>query len=661
MRKILLVLSLFMFTAGNSQYNGEYRIYFSAYAWTINDPNYGKLWLSAIKENWGATGVQLYAIWENIEHEPGNFDFTDRGGQGSFEAALTSIARADLDVNILVPMGIFMPPWADWNEEISDDGLRHPVDPNVKGLFSKQDFHIGYNGKHLFKGEAPLKYDISNRFFNLVSPKGIRAMENFYIAVLGYVKKRLTTPGDPLYERYKNNPNARPIEITPTINLVAEMELDSEMQMTGYSDLEITAFQVYLQGKYHNLRDLEAAWNVNAHTFPGFSYIDPRRYDWHTTDKQFEEYQYAVGRAEWLTFKFQRLQEVVNRFAHITRREGEDLFRMGVQIGSIHDFRLDFRGFYDPTSFLENAHSFRIADISSYRDYFGFGADYVRSIANYWDWKYGVTDPRERRGFSSETNWHLFGARRTDVLAPINLLYKIQATKLASDWAKQVSEYYDRGADVHVLFGWGNTQDLENFFKEGKYPTSPHVAANLLVANPAIIGKKNPNTGKWSGGWYREFIDTLSAKRNTPRKLVISDKAVHLSGDYFSSIPSRAESNLFYVARSIMVKRTPEVPVNYQFPERSYRENECEIITNYMIENSPEYLNRFNSFFLTESSEWMPEKVYQALLKPDIGTMMRSATYINSPEYGKFWKTPGEKNEFGKIRSPNLLIERLGN
>ncbi len=659
MRKILLFLSLFMFTAGNSQYNGEYRIYFSAYPWTINDPNYGELWLRAIKENWGATGVKIFALWENIEHEPGNFDFTDKGGQGNFASALTKVAQADLDVDIFVPMGIFLPPWADWNEEKSDDSLRHPINPNTQGLFSKQDFHIGYNGKHLFKGKAPLQYDISNRYFNLASPEGLAAMERFYIAVLSYIKQRLTTPGDPLYERYHNNPNSRPIEIIPSINLVAEMELDSEMQLTGYSPLEIRAFQVYLKEKYDTVDSLEKAWNIVPHTLTDFADIDPRQYNWHNTDISYEAYQYPLGRVEWLNFKYLQLLAVANRFAHITQTEGDGLFKMGVQLGSIYDFRLDFRGFIDPSAFLEHAHSFRIADISTYLDYFGFGADYVRSIANYWDWKNGHTNPLDRKGFSSDTNWHLFGVSRTSLFGPTNWVYKFGATQLARDWAKQVTEYYNRGADIHMNFGWGNVQDLENFFVDGKYPAPPHIAKNLLVANPIIVGEKDPLTGKWEGGWYREFIDTLWAKRNTPRKLLKTGRAIHLSGNYFYSIPSRAYENLFYFANSVMPKNITELSTAYKFPEWCYQPGDCEIIANYMIQQDPQYLHHFNDLFFTESSEWMPEPVYSNLIGLPNSINMFNATLLKDQRQKKFWKLPGYKCGNGKIRSDNKLLGRI--
>ncbi|MGH1363320.1 MAG: FlgD immunoglobulin-like domain containing protein [Calditrichia bacterium] len=615
-----------------------YGVYFTAFPWTINEDfggDTGQLWLEAIRDDWGATGVQLYAIWSDIEPTRNVFNWTD------FDAALLKILNAGLDVNILVRMGSFLPDWAE---------------PDSEGQYQDKEFHTDKFGEIIAKGSD----GTSDRYFHPSSSLGTDRMKIFYEKVVLHVKDTLVVNTPLLYDYEGTNHHSgrarRPIEFTPSINLTAEFELDSDWRMTGYSALEKTAFITYLKAKYDNdISRLEAAWGdtlINSFT------IDPANYNWHLELVDSDGYDLLPGRIDWLSFKSEALLSLANEFADITNTNG---FRMGIQFGSIYDKRLDFRGYFDATPFMEKAYGLRVADIPGFRDYFNFSADFSRSICEYWDDQPGSI--HTRRGFSSETNWHLStkGFAVTDPMVdPLASSHEVAANDLSDDFEDQMMAFYDEGADYHVIFGWGNVQARWQFWAtsdgERPDPVSSITKDDLLVGNLTIIDTSGTND------WYHSFTDAIktlttpsSPSRQSPSA---ATRAIHYSSAYFSTIPVDSGvingRDTFYMPKAIMNK-------NYSNPNDSYPSISSDIVTDYMIEHTPDYLSNYSDYSLTESSNWMSDSVYLALLTTEIDDSQVefiNATRILDNGHGEYVYTPALYNEVGTTRSPIHLIWR---
>ncbi|MBL7074163.1 beta-galactosidase [candidate division KSB1 bacterium] len=606
--KILVILCLIPFTLGFAQGQADYYgIYFKTFPWTIVE--YPE-WVDAVVSDWGATGVQLEAVWRIFEPDRSDLEADPIYTWTQFDQSLDTLINKGVDISFRVRIGSLLPDWVDFKMDATSasDGLNHV------GLFDKEDFHIGDKGNHIWKGQAPLSNNNSNRYFNLTSKKGIETMTRFYEDVVKHIKEYLIDSG-----RYGSD--RRPIEIIPTVNLVGEMELNSDWNMTGYSPIEIDSFRVYLVNKYLTIDRLNSRWCSNFSNFSDINSIDSS-WRWHEyKNMSFKDYTYPPGRLDWLNFKFKQSKKMVDRFAKITKKYG---FKMGVQLGCLHDYRLDFRGFYDPTSLLGRAYAFRLADIKGYKEVFAFGANYARSICEYWDWKW---KDGERRGFTSETNNHMYGYVSGDSAD--------YARELASIWADQVESYYDRGADIHVIAGgWGNSQDREGFFING----------SLLVKDSTIQS------------WYEEFRTVLQEKKGTNRQTVINNKAIHLSTNCYLIIANRSSENIFFLYNSV------KPDSDYIDPSASYQDDGCDIVTNYMIIYDPGYLNKYNNFSLTKSSKYMSDEVYLSLMRTDIDdniVNIRNATAIYDNGHGEFKTTPGLRNEIDKERiSPIHLIWR---
>ncbi len=616
MKKYFIILILFLRLAITLHSSERYSIYFTAFTWTITDPLCGRDWLEGIQTNWAATGVQVYALWKDIQPLPNDlYDFR------RLDAALDTLRSHNLDVNVLVPMGCWLPDWVDFNShhKKSDDGQVH------LGIFDKtRDFHIDYQGRHIWKGRDKS----SNRFFNLCSKTALDTMAGYYGAVIRHINEYRKKHAI-YFSKH------RPIEIIPSINLNVEMELNGAFRMTGYSLAEKDSFIVYLKRKYPSLSELKRIWNLSEKDsiIQTWEDVNIDSYSWYNPDVTFYNHTYPAGRVDWIHFKYDALKRAVDQFAQITHDYD---FKMGLQIGCLHDFLLDYRGFLDPTSLLENTDALRLADIMGYDSYFKFSANYAKSMCTYWDWK---ENKKNRRGFSSETNWHLY---RTTFFIPVNTYHKAKGLKLSDSWARQVKAYYEQGADHHVILGWGNSvSNNKSFWAYKKRPNSDeYEKTDLLVWNKRIVGTGGP-IGK--GGWYRSFINKLWDYKETERQLRKANQTFHLSSDYFLSIQDRRKKT-FYLANSMLPKSI------YNNLEKSFKDIDADIITNYMLINNPEYVNKYNQFIFTASSKWISENVInhlEALKKEGVNFSHAGQGYYSPPEN---IVQPGIFDEYGHKR-----------
>ena len=598
----------------------QYKIYFSAYSHTINAP-WGDDWLEGIKTNWYATGVQLYILWDEVKPDENTpYDFS------KIDKALDKIRSKELDINILVPMGLHLPNWVDFqmSASASSDGILH------SGSMQIDDFHLDHDGNPISKGA----HKWENRYLNLTSPNAINTMRAYYSAVVAHIEAYCDT----------NSILRSNVEITPSVSLNAEMELNTQWKMTGYSSHEkddVTGFRKFLQDKYSSISAVIEAWEEfgDGPSITTWASIDPSNYNWHEKNLVYKddyiypngrdyEYDYLKGRLDWLEFKQQQIKNLFDQFSAITTDVD---FEIGLQIGCLHDNMLDYRGFLDPTSLLEKAHALRLADIAGYQATFAFSADYARSMCEYWD----AENPSfcSRRGFSSETNWYLFGIKHNDIPSLPIAVKQSRSETISNIWADQVQKYYERGGDIHNVLGWGNSGAPAQFWFSGTTPRTYTSSSkrDMLVWNDSIV---NPSTG-----WYRTFLAKLKDVRNTPRLTINATNAIQLSIDYFSSMPNR--NDVFYLANSVKPRRI------YTNPQACYQETGCDIITNHIIDKSPEYLNQYNYFSLTESSEWMADLTYNRLISETVTVTLRNCTLQSN---GKFSKIAGSCDEKGKYR-----------
>ena len=172
-----------------------------------------------------------------------------------------------------------------------------------------------------------------------------------------------------------NNLNIK--EIVPSVSIDSELEFPHET-MCGYSDTEIDQFCDFLEVKYNNsIANLNSAWGSN---FATFDTIDPKDFDWDNISPY--NYTYSAGRYDWMQFRTSILKSFIDECVNVTHSYG---FKMGLQLGCIYDNLIERRGWYDVTPLIENVDAVRVAEIMEYTPNFIFGADYLRSICDFWE------------------------------------------------------------------------------------------------------------------------------------------------------------------------------------------------------------------------------------------------------------------------------------
>lgn len=388
-------------------------------------------------------------------------------------------------------------------------------------------------------------------------------------------------------------------EVVPSISPDAEMEFPG-YRMCGYSNPEIEKFKKYLQDKYINISNLNANWGSS---FNNFDSINPKAFNW---DSVGISYSYPIGRMDWINWKTSLLKCFVDSCAELTHAK---YYKMGLQIGSIYDANLPRRGFYEITPLLENVDALRIADIIEYKPNFDFGADYARSACKYW----GIIK-NKKINFSTETNWP-------------NYNNHLDST-LCQDWSAQLQAYYKKGADAAYIVCWDLTDiaDFENKYKIWK---------NTLNS----LSNKGSINVNYSKAVYLGCEENIYENTNP----IIN--RVYSKGD-----------SVDYQTQFMLYSVTPHN--NYINNPYNY-DGQCDIVTNFMISNSPNYIqNNYQLLCLTQSSKYISNQAYLNLLRNDLNIRIINGTHYNDNGQGKYAIMPGLYNEYNQQRCPIPLIWR---
>ena len=256
-----------------------------------------------------------------------------------------------------------------------------------------------------------------------------------------------------------------------------------------------------------------------------------------------------------LIFRTEQLSAYISSLGKLISSFG---LEMGVQIGCIYDDLVERRGWADPTSLFENVNSIHVADIYQYAENFDFGAEYLSSICNFWTETNNLSCKPVR--FTTETNWPNFNRKNPDFLS----FY----------WSEQLISYYNEGAAEHYIVGWDVT--------------------------PSDLDKYKVLYGKW-----RKTLLSYSNKETLKNKNKV---AVHLGVEqvFYNHNVKSIWNKAFEINNFISSQ--------YDFISASENHKETEdIITNYMLEKNPGYLDNFNSIYFAKSDGYITEKAYQKL------------------------------------------------
>ncbi|MBS1514505.1 MAG: beta-galactosidase [Bacteroidetes bacterium] len=540
----------------------KFKIVFVSSSWSLKSD-----WLDEIKNKWGATGVSLFIPWIQNEPVEGKFDFR------RLDSNLSLIKNQGLDINIRIPMGFEYPEW---------------ITKNADNKFSKNDYQLNKQGE-IFKTDY-----VPTGVLNFASETSKNCMLNYLTAIVKHFNE-LRESGYDIKE------------IVPSVDPDAEFEYTSGF-MLGYSSFEKNLFRNYLTRKYNNdVNLLNFKWKAS---FKNFEEIDPAIYNWEKASLQ--NYNISAGRYDWMKFRTASLKSFIDECAQVIHSYN---FKMGLQLGSICDEYIEYRGWYDPTSLLENVDAVRVADIAEYRPNFNFSADYLRTLCNYWSER-----KNKKISFSSESNWA--GYPKPHGYSP---------ERLCSDWDSQLKSYYEKGSDAHYVMGWyldWNTLNKIKAFGEGE---------------------------------YKNWRTTLNEFSNKNRIKVKYDKAVYLSSDYafyFGNIhtDTTIDKN-YYLKFKLYNSIVPRF--QYKENERNY-DNHSDILTNYILENSPEVLNNYSTFSFTLSSEVIPNTAYANLIAANYtAKFMNGTEWSSSSGSTQTVVNPGKYNEYKNTRNNKILINKM--
>lgn len=350
--------------------------------------------------------------------------------------------------------------------------------------------------------------------------------------------------------------------------------------------------------KYQSIENLNNNWGTDFNNFDTIS-INPTNYNWDVDISYADAATKNIlpGRLDWINFKTTLLKSFIDDCASITHNMG---FKIGLQIGSIYDDVIIRRGWFEITPLIENVDAVHVADIATYRKNFKFGADYLRSVCKYWENINGKVIE-----FTTESNWPGFN--------------EMSSNNLTDDWTLQLNSYYDRGSTAHYVFGWDY-----------------HYNESLFSI-------------------YSDWRIQLKTIRNV--KNIYNIKAVHLScefSNYYYNFPATYQIICSDTSRLLnSICRLKPYENNYY----NYDDN-CDIITNYMIKTLPSYLNNYNYIYLTKSSVFIPDEVYKNFMMKNTTFNLANATWFSDNGHGEYAYTHGLRNEYNMYRSPIHLIWR---
>ncbi len=557
---LLLLAPVFLFSQ-----NDRFEIVYMAETKYVKD----RVWLNNLKTDWQATGVNLRLMWAEVENESHVLNWTE------IDAALRALAKNNLDIYIRVSLIFTRDQW------FADSGY-----------YTADDFHRRWNGDY-YLNRYPQQLDAPGehgKMLTFISLNARSRVKQFYHEVVVHLEQQ-------------------PVDIKKRIRLIVpaltpddESEYPSHgwidgkdaAEMTGYAKPEQEAFVKFLQAKYDNDRKmLNLAWESNF-TAINTAQIQIAKYNWQK-QQGFEDppYQYAKGRKDWIDFKTEALKKFFEELAVITH---EANFKFGLQFGSLYDNGITYRGFYDPTSLLEEIDYLITGEILEYEPNFEFSADYSRSLCKYWDWKNSRAAGQKIK-FATETNWPEYNHHTPQLLC--------------ASWTRQVCAFYERGAAALFVSHWGTTD-------AGEGANVPARVKNGKLKTP-----------------YAQWAKTLKAYKGAPVQNIINDYAAHLSCEqslYFRCDSGCAGSTDFFYNNGFQVAQNP---IQYEFPFTRFvrskasgqnlvsAEERNDIVTNYMLIQSPAYLtSNYKKLRLTTTSSILPKAANQNMQRNEVKNMI---------------------------------------
>ena len=397
--------------------------------------------------------------------------------------------------------------------------------------------------------------------------------------------------------------------VFPSTDVDNEMEYTGEV-MLGYSVKEIEKFRNYLRTKYNNdIELLKNKWEAGPDEIQNFADIQPRNYNWNNS-APYSTYIYPKGRVDWINFHTSELKSFIDTCSEIVShyQSNDSTLKMGVEFGSCYDYAIENRGWYDPTPLIENVEFFKVADIIAYKPNFEFAADYVRSICNFWS-----TIKNKNIKFATETNWPDY-----DLYSP---------ELLNNDWSTQLTTFYKKGASAHLIYGM-----------------------DWIIATKLSVLRNDE---------FKIWGDTLQFYSKAKIKTITNTKAVHLSceqGNFEgNNYTEELIGEILYLTFNFLKSISPQG--NYWNNLNNY-DDHCDIVTNCMINNYPQYINKYSNLYFTKSSRYIPDETYLLLMTQNlISVPLDNATaWPKYSEHGMFEYTQGLKNEYNENRSPIHLI-----
>ncbi|MFO7525327.1 MAG: hypothetical protein R6W68_07720 [Ignavibacteriaceae bacterium] len=548
---IYSIFLLFTFIIENSfgQSNNEkFKIIYNA------DGRYAadSLWLERIRDDWKATGINLRIYRSAVETNDGKYNWDNPPYE--VDKAINSIAKAGLDIYIRINFTLLKPNWVD-------------------SIYIDEDFHMRADGKRFLNYHDLLKRPL----LNLTSEKSRRDILKF----LQIVVNHLNDFPDVIKEKIKLVvPTFSPSDETefPIKSVHSKMNSIINYELSGFSNPEISSFMNYLKKKYLTITNLNENWGEGA-SFNDFdkNEIEIKKYKWnyYKLNKNSKNYYvYKKGRKDFLDFRTQELKRMIDACSQIVRNAG---FNFGVQFGSIYDEFIIFRGFYDPTSLIENVDHFITDDILEYYPNFAFSADYSRSLSQYWTFIDNRINPIL---FSTEINWPGYNGH--------------SSTDLIKFWSMQLRNFYIKGAASIFVSHWGTIGSPAN------------------IPPKVISGELLPNYVKWK--------DTLAIYLHKQVVKVRNDIALDLSCERILKLKNTEYSESIH-NKGIVVNKVGKMDI-YEFPsvrlfknqiqnqEQNEKKSSYNYITKYMVENTIEYLKQeFEIFRLIRKELFLPTSV----------------------------------------------------
>ncbi|MGE5351434.1 MAG: T9SS type A sorting domain-containing protein [Acidobacteriota bacterium] len=586
----------------------------------------------------------------------------------SVKVALKKIQERNLDIYIRISMNFYPT-----DSEFSASKFR-----NLGGPFNAADFHHSA-ALTTFTGEGVRNFPDGVDFYNYYSPipdsseripniavdhaRGI--MKNFVTVVCDSLSNWSTrtkipiklvfpsyTPDDEsgypisLYYWDKNKPN-------PIIDTSVRHDTISWGVLTGYSNKDTEQFYTYLTGGiinnhfypsiYNSASEINTKWGTAGTNDAINSQTDMKKIRTFGWERPSATYKYPKGRIDFLHYRAAMLKQFIDECATIIHDRG---FQMGIQFGSVYDEGINFAGIIDVTPFLENADCIISDDIPEYCAQFAFGADYLRSACRFWNNNPSI-ETKVKKKFGTESNWPGYRG--------------LKGFTLSYYWREQLLSFKDRGASIHFISHWGTSAKPFIPKAPSYFPGSPDSDYsywyNTLVANRnqqckdydelnSSINHLGCEYTLYSRDWnVAPYYDEYTQNLKNP--------------DYFNN--NKLDGTVGCYLFPLYYFTTPRN--QYSSCNTLYKDNGT-FITNYMIEQHPEYIGTFagKNMNFNATSSFVTNKAYERLsIYPYNSYTYKDQTWYNySGNLYTIMYTPGKYNEYNEVRADNnLLVQRL--